>query len=400
MSAISQPFLLNSEFMKLVPVLLVCLPLFSCAQNTLGREEVERQVRETLKPVIEKNAAWAMQQQPVTVTASSSPRSAGGKHDFFSEGDYWWPDPANPDGPYVQRDGMTNPDNFTEHRKAMIRFSRIAGALGSAYVLTEDKKYADQLAEHCSAWFMDTATRMNPNLLYAQAIKGRATGRGIGIIDAIQLMEVARALEKSANDIDPAVMRASRTWFGEYLNWVTTHPYGIDEMNAKNNHGTCWVMQVSVFARFSGRDDLVESCRARFRDVLLPGQLAADGSFPLELKRTKPYGYSLFNLDAMVTTAWILSGEEAKPFTYKGKDADLNAAATFMYPFVKNKNSWPYPKDVMYWDNWPVAHPFLVFSAVVSGKKEYLDTWKLLDHDPQVDEVIRNLPVRNPLIWF
>jgi hypothetical protein len=86
-------------------------------------------------------AEWAMQQQPVTVTAQSSPRSAGGKHDFFSEGDYWWPNPVSADSPYIQRDGMTNPGNFTAHRLAMIRFSKIVGALASAYQLTGDKKY-------------------------------------------------------------------------------------------------------------------------------------------------------------------------------------------------------------------------------------------------------------------
>ena len=60
---------------------------------------------------------------PVTVTASSSPRSAGGPHDFFSEGDYWWPDPQNPDAPYIQKDGMSNPGNFNEHRRALMRLS-------------------------------------------------------------------------------------------------------------------------------------------------------------------------------------------------------------------------------------------------------------------------------------
>ena len=60
-----------------------------------------------------------LQEAPVTVTASHSPRSAGGLHDFFSEGDYWWPDPDHPDGPYIQRDGMTNPANFVEHRRAL-----------------------------------------------------------------------------------------------------------------------------------------------------------------------------------------------------------------------------------------------------------------------------------------
>src|SRR5438874_1096943 len=91
---------------------------------------------------------------PVTVTAASSPRSAGGKHDFFSEGDYWWPDPKNPDGPYIQRDGMTNPDNFVEHRHAMVRLSLIVPALAAAYKFTHDHKYADHAARHLRAWFV------------------------------------------------------------------------------------------------------------------------------------------------------------------------------------------------------------------------------------------------------
>jgi len=110
--------------------------------------------------------------KPVTVTASGSPRSAGGKHDFFSEGDYWWPDPSNPDGPYIQRDGMSNPGNFVEHRRAMIRLSLVVPALAAAYKITRQRKYADQAAAHLRAWFIDDATRMNPDLQYAQAIKG------------------------------------------------------------------------------------------------------------------------------------------------------------------------------------------------------------------------------------
>ncbi len=89
---------------------------------------------------------------------------------------------------------MTNPDNFVAHRHAMIRLSEIIGSLGSAYLLNNDSKYVHHSILHCKAWFADTATMMNPNLLYAQAIKGRFTGRGIGIIDAIHLMEVVRGL--------------------------------------------------------------------------------------------------------------------------------------------------------------------------------------------------------------
>ncbi|GAB3807481.1 hypothetical protein GCM10028819_44430 [Spirosoma humi] len=356
-----------------------------------------------LKPPSLASARWAMQQQPVTVTAQTSARSAGGKHDFFSEGDYWWPDSANPQGPYIQRDGLTNPDNFVAHRQALIRFSRIVGALASAYVLTQDERYVRQAFRHLNAWFVDPATRMNPSLLYAQAIKGRFTGRGIGIIDTIHLMEVAqglRAMEK-AKSVDKQSVIAIRRWFADYLSWLTTHPYGKDEMNAKNNHGTCWVMQVAAFARLTNNDSLLTVCRNRYKTVLLPDQMAADGSFPQELRRTKPYGYSLFNLDAMTTICQILSTPADNLWTYQTADGrTIRQGITYLFPFVQSKAKWPLKPDVMYWNDWPVAHPFLVFGAVTFRQTEWLDTWTKLDHSPQVDEVLRNLPIRHPIIWL
>src|SRR5437588_191181 len=92
-----------------------------------------------------------LSEQPVTVTASHSPRSAGGLHDFFSEGDYWWPDPTNPDGPYIQRDGMSNPANFDGHRKALMRLSVQVPALVAAWQLTRDAKYAARAEDHLRA---------------------------------------------------------------------------------------------------------------------------------------------------------------------------------------------------------------------------------------------------------
>ncbi len=130
---------------------------------------------------------------PITITASSSPRSKGGKHDYFSEGDYWWPDPKNPSGPYIRRDGFSNPQNFNDHREALIRLSLIVPALTAAWIITQDKRYANQAAVHLRAWFLDPATRMNPSLDFAQAIWGVTPGRGTGIIDTLHLVEVTRA---------------------------------------------------------------------------------------------------------------------------------------------------------------------------------------------------------------
>src|SRR3984885_10056953 len=161
-----------------------------------------------------------LSEQPVTVTASTSPRSQGGPHDYFSEGDYWWPDGKNPDGPYIRRDGFTNPANFDDHRKAMVRLSLIVPALAAAWELTGKKRYADHAGLHLRAWFVDPATKMNASLEYAQAIFNLNQGRGIGIIDTLHLVEPARAASVLA---DGGVLEGAdsiKRWFAEYLAWM------------------------------------------------------------------------------------------------------------------------------------------------------------------------------------
>jgi hypothetical protein len=351
------------------------------------------------RPRVMKAATRYLAEAPVTVTAATSPRSAGGKHDFFSEGDYWWPDPKNPGGPYIQRDGMTNPDNFVEHRRAMVRLSLIVPALAAAYKLTKERKYADHAAVHLRAWFRDDATRMNPNLQYAQAIQGRFTGRGTGIIDTLHLVEVARAagqLDLKADDL-----AAVKGWFAAYIGWLTTHPYGIAERDAKNNHGTCWCTQVGAFAQLAGNREQTEYCRERYKTVLIPNQEALDGSFPLELARTKPYGYSLFNLDAMAILVQTLTTPEDDLWKWQMADGrGMAKAVAYMAPFIADKKSWPKPADVMYDKEWPVRQPSLLFAGVALDKPEYLALWKRLEADPTVEEVLRNWPVRQPLLWM
>ncbi|GGA95473.1 alginate lyase family protein [Puia dinghuensis] len=377
--------------------------LFLAGIQVLGAKAQDAVVIKTLKASIMKEAAEAMKEAPVTVTAAHSERSAGGRHDFFSEADYFWPNPASPDSPYINKDGQTNPGNFVAHRLAMIRLSRLVGGLASAWMITHDDRYVRQALAHCKAWFVDTATMMNPDLQFAQAIKGRVTGRSYGIIDTIHLMEVVQGLEtmEASEAMDKDLLEKIKAWFSRYLSWLTSHPYGLTEMNAANNHSTCWFMQVAAFARFTGNDGLLNFCRTRYKTVLLPKQMAPDGSFPLELRRTKPYGYSLFNLDAMVMLCQILStpGDDLWHFQAdSGKSIEKGIG--YLYPYIADKRKWPLKPDVMYWDQWPVAQPALVFGALAFGRKDWLETWRKLDHMPENAEVIRNLPVRHPLIWM
>lgn len=378
------------------------LILVSCTPPDSERN-YQQQVRETLADTVLLLAKQHLTAPPVTVTAQSSARSAGGRHDFYSEGDYWWPDTANPQGPYVRRDGMTNPDNFTAHREALIRFSEITGNLTSAYLITQDAAYARAALAHCRAWFLDDSTRMNPHLLYAQAIQGRYTGRGIGIIDGIHFMEVVQSLRvlARAGMVDPPSLAGYRAWVEAFVTWLTTHPYGRDEMVHPNNHSTCWNMQVGLYAAFVGNDSLLHFCRDNFTQSLLPNQMAADGSFPLELARTKPYGYALFNLDAMAMNCLILSDPVYDLWTYTTAEGQsMPRGLDYMQPYVVDKSSWPLPPDVMYGEEWPVAQPAFLFGAIKFADARYLRAWQSYAHFPQVFEVKRNLPIRNPLIWL
>ena len=341
--------------------------------------------------------------RPITVTDSVSERSAGGPHDFYSEGDYWWPDPDHPDGPYIRKDGLTNPDNFQAHRRAMIRLNQIVGALTSAYLITNDTSYVRQLVPHLRAWFVDEATKMNPNLMYGQAIMGRVTGRGIGIIDTVHLIEVARSLGiiQDAGVLSSEEVTTIKDWFRTYLRWMTTHPFGIEERDNGNNHSVTWALQVAAFAHLLQDEAKLEFCRTFYQETLLPEQMNEAGAFPLELARTKPYGYSIFVLDAMTSLCQILSTPDNDLFSYTTEDGkNISLGLEFLYPYLKDKEAWPYSKDVMYWDEWPVQQPCLLFGGLAFDRVAYIDLWTSLKADYDTPEVIRNMPIKYPLLWL
>jgi hypothetical protein len=343
-----------------------------------------------------------LKEPPTTVTASTSERSPGGKHDYFSEADYFWPDPKNPHGPYVQRDGISNLSNFLDHRRFLLRFSVQAPALVAAWRISAHNAYAEHAARHLRAWFINDSTRMNPNLQYAQAIRGSATGTRYGIIDTVHLVEVARATDAVAESrvLSNDELDEIKSWFADYLQWMTTHTYGIKEMESPNNHATCWVTQVGAFAQFTGNKQLADYARRRFKSVLLPDQMKSDGSFPLEMSRTKPYAYSLFNLDAMATICQILSTPQDNLWAFRLTDGrGIGKAVAFMDPYILNKKSWPLPPDVMNANDWPVRQPSLLFAGLALNRPDYLQLWQTLPADSNVEEVIRNFFIRQPVLW-
>ena len=182
---------------------------------------------------------------------------------------------------------------------------------------------------------------------------------------------------------------------------MTTHEYGIKEMNTENNHSVCWLATASSMAVLTGNEEVIKLCKDRFKAVALPNQMEKDGSFPRELKRTKPYGYSLFNIDAFCNVAQILSTADDNLFEFQTEDGrSLKTGINFIYPYIVDKVKWPFQKDIYIWEEWPVCHPALLFSGIAYNEKEYIETYLKLPVYPIHNEVIRNLPVRHPVIWL
>lgn len=352
-------------------------------------------------------AGNALAVPPITITKFRAKLSEGGPHDYYSNGDYWWPNPDTANGlPYVQRDGQSDPANFNLHRDCLRQLHDAVAALGAAYKITGDDRYAAKAAGLLRVFFLDPATRMNPNLQYAQAVPGVASGRSFGIIDTLRLIEIPRAVEamEKSPAFPPDVVNGLKEWFSAYISWMRTSKNGIEESNASNNHAVAYWLQVAVFAQFTGDQKDLAECRRRFEDVFVPKQMAPNGSFPRELARTKPYGYSIFQLDNMATLCQVLSTSTNNLWQFQLPDGrGIRKAMEFMYPYLLDKNKWladGYRKDIQAWNGWPARQPSLLFAGLAFDEPKYLDLWRRLSADPTNQEVRRNIAITEPVLWL
>lgn len=356
------------------------------------------------------NTDWLIQQAdqvlslPIPhITDSSCPRSAGGIHDFYSEADYWWPDPSSPNGlPYIQHDGETNPDNFTDHRILLRKMRTYVVFLSCAWKLTGEERYADRAVQILKEFFLDENTRMNPHLNYAQAIGGICTGRGIGVIDTLHLIDVPFAIEalRNSSALTENLFRALQDWFSSYLGWMLTSRNGVAEMNTTNNHCICFFAQAATFACFTDNQKIVDFCRSCFKNDLMR-QMTPEGTFPRELGRTKPYNYSLFALDNLTTLCHLLSTPEDNLWEYVSeRGSSMSKALDFITPYVLDKSTWPYPKDVMHFDSFPVRYSFLMFAGCTLGRQELINRFQSLSFMSEDEEALRNLAIRQPMLWM
>ncbi len=279
----------------------------------------------------------ALRDGPWTVTAGR-PELRIPVNDYYSEAPYWWPDPQDPTAPYLRRDGETNPNRFQANRQALGRMSQAVIALGMAAERWPEGAYAKRGAEVVRVWFLRPATRMNPHLEYGQAVPGRNTGRGAGIIDTRDLSYVVEGLRLlEARQVFTATEREGlRDWFRQYALWLTTSKIGLAEKNSGNNHANWWSAQVTAYARFAGDEPMRRMVYAHFRDTLVPRQILADGSAPREESRTRSLSYSAFSLDALLVVCHYaaLDGEQLRD------TGNLAVARRYLTPFLLDPSTW------------------------------------------------------------
>lgn len=294
-------------------------------------------------------AEAAVNNAPVSVMEKAQLPPSGDKHDYMSLAPYFWPDPAKPDGlPYINRDGERNPEEATIPDKT--NYNRMVSSvdtLSLAYYLGGDERYAAQSARLLRTWFLDDATHMNPNLNYAQAVKGVTDGRGIGIIDTRDLAHLVDAIGLIGQS--PSWTAADQDgmigWFGQYLDWLLTSKNGKDEAKAANNHGSWYDVQIVAISLFVGRDDLARRTLQESGAKRIARQIEPDGRQPLELTRTISLHYSVFNLEALCDLATLGSREQIDLWHDVTPDGrGLREALDFVLPAALGQRPWPYPQ--------------------------------------------------------
>src|SRR5579885_1445002 len=250
-----------------------------------------------------------------------------------------------PDGlPYSQHDGKHNPEaDRGIDAPAWGHMCSNAETLGLAYYFTHQEAYAEHAALLIRTWFLNPATRMNPNVNFGQYVPGVNEGRGTGLISFRAFTNVCNTLGLIAGS--PAWTAdddtAFRAWLADYYTWLTTSRNGRDEAHATNNHGSWYDVQAAEIALFLGKTDAAKKILTDALEKRLATQIMPDGSEPEELRRTKSLGYSLFNVQALCNLSVLAEHVDVDWWGFSTKDGrSLRAALRYLAPYADPAKPW------------------------------------------------------------
>jgi hypothetical protein len=384
-------------------------------------------------------ATHALTQQPTPLTSLPCPRSPGTPHDYYSEAE---PDPAAAQ-PRPRAQSPAAP--FTAHRDALFALGLAVPALAAAHLLTGEDRYATHAALHLRAWFVDPATSMTPSLNYGHVVSASASpipsasnhppslndpppslnastpphpisGTFEGILETLPLVEIAQAIPFLA--ASPALTGADRAglhaWFDAYLRWLTAPEDAGPRLPAlardrKDHHGTSWLLQAvacSILTAPDGtapksEDASLEPLRRRYKTVTLRVQLSSDGTFVHDLSSPNPFRDSLSNLDMLAALCLLLSTRFDSLWDYQLEDGPgMRSAIAYHYRFIADRGLWPFRADASHFADLPGRRASLLFTARPYQRPEYAALWLKLPPDPPSPDVLRSIPIHQPLLWM
>ena len=314
--------------------------------------------------------------KPVSVMDKAFTPESGNKHDYMSQAPYFWYDSSKPNGrPYLRRDGERNPEIYKiTDRTYLGKLDNACRVLSLAWYFTGNEKYAAKATTLLQTWFIDEATKMNPNLNFGQAVPGINSGRGIGIIETISLTGItdAAGLLAGSKAWTKADDEALKKWYAQYLDWMLTSKNGREEHAAKNNHGTWYFAQAIDFALFTGNSQKAAELIAESK-IRLDSQLTPEGKQPLELERTNGLGYSTMDLHGWFTVATLASKTGVDLWNYKtSKGAGIQTAFDWLLPYAMGEQPWPY-QQISKYNAKTEFYPLLLQAAAQFKDQRYLD---------------------------
>ncbi|MFJ7998323.1 alginate lyase family protein [Streptomyces sp. NPDC096310] len=327
-------------------------------QARIRLDRGDPELRAEVAALTRKADSW-LGQGPWTVTDKPAPAPGGDPHDYLSQAPYWWPSQPrtddNPWGcPYVSRDGERNPEVDTgTDRPDIGKVVNSTTTLSLAWYYTGDRRYAQHAARILRTWFLDPATRMNPHLDHAQFIPCKYDGRAIGIIDFSQqytsVLDAVAVLDTGAPGWSGGDRSRMRQWNKDFLDWLLHSPFGKEESEADNNHGTFMDMQVAALALATGDRALARETVLAARTRRIDTQIAADGGQPGELARTRSWHYSTFNLVAHARLAAIGHNVGVNLWAHQGPQSqNLFAAVGYLLPAATGTAAWLHPELEFY----------------------------------------------------
>jgi hypothetical protein len=382
----------NHSIVKGIASILAVASLAWCAdfpKTLISEDEAEpihsailRREAWTLESVrrLRSQADRCLREGPWTVTADRPEGVALDPHEYYSEAPYYWPNPDNPRGPFIRREGQLNPNRFLANRTALNNLSDALLTLGAAAFLLDDPRYTQRGARLVQAWFINPRTRMNPNLDNAQTIRGATKGEVAGIVEGRAFLRAIQGIEflSETRGWDARDHAAVRKWFEEYLDWLLHSKRAKEEMRSGNNRASWWAAQAAAAANFVDNSAARQSAFNFYRDRVIRGQIRPDGSAPREEARSRSLFNSVLNLEAFTTVCRIAQVQGVDLWSLRARSgATVSTMVDYLTPYLSDPGRWSkeqgsdYPADSLY---------FLAFAGMGLKKQEYVNLFHKLEH--------------------